>query len=352
VLPILHLNGYKIANPTVLGRFSDEGIARLLEGHGYAPRFVAGDDPVRVHHDLAAALDHCFDAIAEVSSLAPLHNPPALALIRELPALAPDPPAIACFDTSFHATMPAGATTYAIPAAWRERLGIRRYGFHGLSHAHAVRRTAELLARPVDQLRIVSCHLGAGASLAAVDRGRSVDTSMGFTPLEGLVMATRLGDLDSGALLWLQQQTGQGAAELEEVLNDHCGLLALAGTADLRVILERARSGDAQASLAREVYLHRLVKGIAAMRAALPRLHALVFSGRVGEHAGEIRAAACARLGFLGIPDRLHDHGGGDAVVSSPGSAVAVAVVTAREDLEMTRQARALLASGRSPSAR
>lgn len=165
-------------------------------------------------------------------------------------------------------------------------------------------------------------------------------------------MATRPGDLDSGALLWLQQQTGQGATELEEVLNHHCGLLALAGTADLRVILERARSGDAQASLTREVYLHRLVKGIAAMRSALPRLDALVFTGGVGEHASEIRAAACARLGFLGIPDRLHDHGGGDALVSSPGSAVAVAVVTAREDLEMARQARPLLASGPSPSAR
>lgn len=310
-------------------------------------RVVHGGDRFREATRVDEAVLRVLD---EVSPLAPLHNPPALALIRELAALAPDVPAIVCFDTAFHATMPARATTYAVPTAWRERLGIRRYGFHGLSHAHAVRRAAELLARPLDQLQVVSCHLGAGASLAAVDGGRSVDTSMGFTPLEGLVMATRSGDIDPGALLWLQQETGQGAADLDEVLNHHCGLLALAGTPDLHVILERARSGDPQASLARDVYLHRLVKGIAAMRAVLPRLDALVFTGGVGEHAAEIRAAACARLGFLGIPERLREHGGGDAVLSPPGSAVAVAVVTAREDLEMARQARALLAPGAPPT--
>ncbi len=239
--------------------------------------------------------------------------------------------------------MSSAAATYAIPASWREQFGIRRYGFHGLSHAHAARRVAELLGRPPEQVGVITCHLGAGASLAAIEGGRSVDTTMGLTPLEGLVMATRSGDVDPAAVLRMQQRAGLSADEVDDALNHRSGLLALAGTPDLGVILTRARSGDRQAVSAVDVYVHRLVKGIAAMRASLTRFDALVFTGGgVGENAAGIRAAACARLGFLGLPEVL-DEAEADTVVSPEDSTVAVAVLAAREDLEMARQARAVL---------
>lgn len=310
-----------------------------VEAAAIAHRVVHGGErfrgPTLVDDDVLQALD-------ELSVLAPLHNPPAVELIRHLATLRPGIPAVACFDTAFHASMPSGATTYAIPASWREQFGIRRYGFHGLSHAHAARRVAELLGRPPEQVGVITCHLGAGASLAAIEGGRSVDTTMGFTPLEGLVMATRSGDVDPAAVLWLQQRTGLSADEVDDALNHRSGMLALAGTPDLQVILTRARSGDRQAVSAVDVYVHRLVKGIAAMRASLARFDALVFTGGVGENAAEIRAAACARLGFLGLPEVLHEPEG-DTVVSPEDSTVAVAVLEAREDLEMARQARAVL---------
>ncbi len=190
----------------------------------------------------------------------------------------PGVPAVACFDTAFHATLPAAAATYALPRDWRERFGLRRYGFHGLSHAWVARRVPALLGRDGATLRIVSCHLGAGASLCAIAGGRSVDTTMGFTPLEGLVMATRSGSVDPGLLLWLLERGGVSQRELADALEHRSGLLGLAGTADMREVLERAQRGDDAASLALEVYVHRLRAGIAAMAAAArrarrPRLH-------------------------------------------------------------------------------
>ncbi|WP_334143565.1 acetate/propionate family kinase [Rhabdothermincola sp.] len=318
-------------------------VERFLRGSvepaAIAHRVVHGGERFRGPTLVDDAVLHALD---ELSVLAPLHNPPTVELIRHLATLLPGMPAVACFDTAYHASMPSAATTYAVPATWRERSGIRRYGFHGLSHAHASRRVAELLGRPLEQLSVITCHLGAGASLAAIEGGRSVDTTMGFTPLEGLVMATRSGDIDPAAVLWLQQRAGLSADEVGDALNHRSGLLALAGTPDLRVILTRARSGDPQAASAVDVYVHRLVKGIAAMRASLARFDALVFTGGVGENASEIRAMACARLGFLGLPEVL-DEPDGDTVVSPEGSTVAVAVVAAREDLEMARQARSVL---------
>jgi acetate kinase len=251
----------------------------------------------------------------------------------------PGTPAVACFDTAFHATLPAAAATYAVPAAWRERWGLRRYGFHGLSHAYASRRAAELTGAR----RIVTCHLGAGASLAAVRDGRSVDTTMGFTPLEGLVMATRSGSVDPGLLLWLLEREGVGVREMAEALEHDSGLLALAGTADMREVLARADEG---AQLALDVYCHRLRAGIAAMAAALDGLDALVFTGGVGERAPAVRAAAADGLRFLGVAldGGRNDAANGDADVSAAGAPVRTLVVSAREDLEIAAQVRALLA--------
>ena len=287
------------------------------------------------------------ERLEAVSALAPLHNPPALAALRELMRLRPDLPVVACFDTAFHARMPASAATYAIPRRWREEFGVRRYGFHGLSHAHVSRRAAEL----VGAKRIVSCHLGAGASLAAVDRGVSVDTTMGFTPMEGLVMATRSGSVDPGLVLWLQTSKGMRAADVERALDRESGLLGLSeSSADMRAVVEAAHGGDARAELAIAVYVHRLRAQIAAMVAALGGLDALVFTGGIGENAAAIREATCSSLEFLGIRldaerNRSLDLRDGHASVAAAGSEVAVLVIRAREDLEIAREVRARMDS-------
>jgi acetate kinase len=285
-------------------------------------------------------------ALRELVSLAPLHQPKSLAALDAVTSVLPGLPAVACFDTAFHATLPPAAHTYAIPAAWRDRWGLRRYGFHGLSHAWVARRTPELLGIDRTNLRIVSCHLGAGASLCAIEGGRSVDTTMGFTPLEGLVMATRSGSVDPGLILWLMEQTGMPELELGRALEHESGLLGLAGTADMREVVARAGNGDAVASLALDVYEHRLRSGIAAMSAALGGLDVLVFTGGVGEHNPWIRARVAAGLSFLGvaIDDHLNAGAADDREITAAGAPSRVLVLRAREDLEIARQARTVLA--------
>jgi len=258
-------------------------------------------------------------ALRDLVALAPLHQAKSLAALDAVARALPNVPAVACFDTAFHATLPPEAATYALPRAWRERYGVHRYGFHGLSHAYAARAAGK--AR-----RVVTCHLGAGASLCAVLEGRSVDTTMGFTPLEGLVMATRCGSVDPGLLLWLLQHEDLGVDEMADALEHESGLLGLAGTADMR---ELAARDDPDSDLAIGVYVHRLRAGIGAMAAALGGLDALVFTGGVGENAVRIRELACEGLSHLGV--------------GAPESRVRVLVVHAREDLEIARQARALL---------
>jgi acetate kinase len=281
--------------------------------------------------------------LRELVALAPLHQPKSLEGLDAVRAALPDLPAVACFDTAFHATIPAAAATYAVPAEWRQRYGVRRFGFHGLSHAYAARRAAESAQRGS---RVVSCHLGAGASLCAVLDGRSVDTTMGFTPLEGLVMATRSGDVDPGLVLWLEEHERLSPHEVATALEERSGLLALAGTADMREVLTRAGDGDAAATLALEVYVHRLVRGIAAMAAALGGLDVLVFTGGVGEHAPPVRAAAAKRLAWLGV--RLDEDSNAcadaDAEITGPAAQVRTFVVTAREDLQIARETREVIA--------
>jgi acetate kinase len=289
------------------------------------------------------------ESLRALTPLAPLHQPAAIAALGAVEHALPDVPAVACLDTAFHANLPPAAATYALPREWREHDHLRRYGFHGLSHAYAARRAARLLDRPSETLTVVTCHLGAGASLAAVAGGRSVDTTMGFTPAEGLVMATRSGSVDPGLLLWLLEQ-GRSTAEVSDGLENRAGLLGLAGTADMREVLARAADGDPAAVLARDVYVHRLRTLIAAMAAAMGGLEVLVFTGGVGERSSEIRRRAAAGLGFLGVAVDADADADAvpDADVSARGASVRTLVVRAREDLEMAREVRATLgAAGR-----
>jgi len=324
-------------------------LAGFLAAHGpgaaVGHRVVHGGSrftgPARIDESVLAA-------IGELAGLAPLHQRRALAAIEAVRRILPGAPAVACFDTAFHAALPAAAARYALPADWTGRFGLRRYGFHGLSHGYAARRAAEMLGTGARDLRIVTCHLGGGASLAAILGGVSVDTTMGFTPLEGLVMATRSGSVDPGLLLYLLQQGKLSAGELSAGLEQASGLAGLAGlpdgSGDMRDVRAAADRGSATARLAIEVYVHRLRREIAAMAAAMDGLDALVFTGGIGEHHPAVRAETAAGLRFLGVridPDR--NGATADAEIGDPAAAVRTLVVTAREDLEIARQTRDLL---------
>ena len=286
------------------------------------------------------------DRLTALIDLAPLHQPRGLRAVHSVRRLLPRVPAVACFDTAFHAGLPRAAATYALPAAWNSRWQLRRYGFHGLSHAYVTGRAAELIERPVGELRLLSCHLGAGASLCAVAGGRSVDTTMGFTPLAGLVMATRSGTVDPGLLLWLLQQGKVPVAELADALERRSGLAGLSGTSgDLRDVLVAADGGDDAAALAYEVFGHSLAREAGAMAGATGGFDALCLTGGIGEHSARVRADLAARLPHLGVAvdAQLNASAGGDADITAPGAAVRTLVVTSREDLQIARETRALL---------
>jgi acetate kinase len=283
------------------------------------------------------------ERIAALTELAPLHQPRGVAGIDTLATILPDCPTVACFDTAFHHTLPDAAATYALPHDWNERWGLRRYGFHGLSHGYAAARAAALLDRDPTSLRVVTAHLGAGASLAAVRGGVSLDTTMGFTPLAGLVMATRTGSVDPGLVLWLLRHGGIDPDRLSDVLEFESGLAGLTGgSGDMREVLHAAGVGDRRATLAFEVYVHRLRREIAAMTASIGGLDVLVFTGGVGEHSPAVRAATAAGLDYLGVAvdPAGNQAANGDTDISAAGAAVRTLVVAAREDLEIARLTR------------
>jgi acetate kinase len=282
--------------------------------------------------------EHVEATLRELIPLAPLHQPKTLAALADVRKLLPAAVQVACFDTAFHTTIPDAAATYALPREWIAKYALRRYGFHGLSHAWASRRAKELVP---GASRIITCHLGAGASLCAVLDGVSVDTTMGFTPLEGLVMATRSGDVDPGLLMWLATRE----PDLADVLDKRSGLTGLAGTGDMRALLARA---DHDAQLAVEVYLHRLRQGIGAMAASLGGLDVCVFTGGVGENSADIRRRTVDGLRFLGLEvddaaNRAAMPVSGDADITASDASARTVVIAAREDLEMARQAHQLL---------
>ena len=287
--------------------------------------------------------DAVIGGIEALVPLAPLHNPAALTGIEVARKLLPETPQVAVFDTAFHATIPPEGVTWAIDAALAERWQLRRYGFHGTSHAYVARRTAELLGTPPAETNVITLHLGNGASACAVRGGRSVATSMGMSPLSGLVMGTRSGDIDPTVVFHLHRVAGMPLDEIEESLTRHAGLLGLTGENDLRAVLERRAAGDPAATLAFDVYCRRIREYVGAYLAVLGRTHAISFTAGVGENAAEVREAALAGLEPLGIVVDPARNVRKESVISSPGNPIAVCVVPTDEELEIANQSRAAL---------
>ncbi len=292
--------------------------------------------------------DESVAAIEDVVELAPLHNPANLAGIEAARAAFPTVPHVAVFDTAFHATLPAAAYRYAVPESWYGQHGVRRYGFHGTSHAYVARRAAALLTRPLEELRIVTCHLGNGASVCAVDGGRSVDTSMGMGPLAGLVMGTRSGDVDPTVLFHMVEHAGMDLADVFRDLNRASGLQGMAGSNDLRDVEAWAADGKQRAIMALQVLVHRLVGYIGAYAVGMGGIDALVFTAGIGEHSALVRSRVCERLGLLGIGlepganANVHGETRIDAVGEVDGPAVYV--IPTDEEAEIARQVAARLA--------
>jgi len=313
---------------------------------GIGHRVVHGGDrltaPTRID-------DAAIAAIADQAPLAPLHNPPNLLGIRIAMASFPETPQVAVFDTAFHQTMPPRAWRYALPADLAAELRIRRYGFHGTSHAYVSRRAAEHLGRPAGELNLITLHLGNGASVAAVQGGRCIDTSMGLTPLEGLVMGSRSGDLDPAVVFYLHREAGLSIDDIDDLLNKRSGMLGLAGANDMREVARLVAEGDEAATEALDVYCYRIRKYVGAYAAALGRLDALVFTAGVGENNDAVRAGVCQGLEGLGVTlDRKRNKGrsGRPRTISADDSAVAVLVVPTNEELEIAEQTLAVISAG------
>jgi acetate kinase len=328
------------ALPGALALASIDGIDAI--GH----RVVHGGERFRTTTLLDAAT---VEAIEALTPLAPLHNPANLAAIRIAQQVWPNLPQVAVFDTAFHLTNPARATTYAVPRAWRDA-GLRRFGFHGTSHKYVAHRAAEEIGAPPRDLQIVSVHLGNGASVCAVNRGESMDTSMGLTPLEGLVMGTRSGDVDPGLFGFLSRQLGLTIAGIESTLYSESGLKGLTGSSDMRTIEERAAKGDTDAQLAIEIFAYRVRKYIGSYAAAMGGLDAVVFTGGIGENSSSMRRRICDGLEFMGL--RL-DHDRNQSIdlanhaapqIQAYGSRVRVIVTETAEQLMIARETSAALA--------
>jgi acetate kinase len=303
--------------------------------HG-GERFQA---PARIDAEVCAA-------IRELAPLAPLHNPANLVGIEVCLEAFPGVPQVAVFDTAFHQTLPPHAFRYAVPEAWSRRFGVRRYGFHGTSHRYVAERAAEALKRPLATLNLITLHLGNGASAAAIREGRCVDTSMGLTPLEGLVMGTRSGDLDPAIPLFVQREAGLSAEAVDAALNEDSGLRGLAGTSDMRELLARELAGDESARLALELYCYRIRKYVGAYCAVLGRVDAIVFTGGVGENAARVRSLTCAGVDLLGIAldERANATAAGEvAEIGRAGMPVRALVVRTNEELQIAREALATL---------
>jgi acetate kinase len=282
--------------------------------------------------------------LKELVDLAPLHNPPSMEALAAAEKLWPKVPQVVSFDTTFHATLAPAAYTYPLPSRWSGEWGYRRYGFHGLSHSYAARRSAQMLGR--DDLRLVVCHLGHGCSASAVDRGRCVDTTMGYTPLDGLMMGTRSGSVDPSILIHVQRHHGLTIDQVETALLRESGLLGVSGkSGDMRTTLAAEAAGDPAAKLALQIYVHRVRQTIGAYAATLGGIDALVLTGGVGENAAEIRRRSCEGLGFLGVEldEPANQREKCDADIATAASKVRVLIVEAREDLSMLHELLAVL---------
>ncbi len=285
-------------------------------------------------------------AIEKTIPLAPLHNPANLTGIRVAQELFPDAPQVAVFDTAFHQTMPPKAYHYALPYEYYEEMGVRRYGFHGTSHKFVAAEAAGLLGRPLDELKLVTAHLGSGASICAIEKGRSVDTTMGMTPLGGVIMGTRVGNIDPGVVMYIAQQKGYSVEEIDRVLQKESGLKGICGSNDMRDIHARAAEGDERARLAEDMFFHRIRQYVGAYFFELGKVDALVFTAGIGEHDPLTRERCCQGLENYGVvmDAEKNQSGRGEArVVSTPESAVKIMVIPTNEELEIARQTVAVL---------
>jgi len=330
-----------------------ELVLRQLRGHGYLKAFsdLAGCAHRVVHGGTKFSepilVDRqALEAIEALIPLAPLHNPANLEGIRTLMNLSPNTPQIALFDTAFHHQMPEVACRYALSEEIFTRLHVRRYGFHGLSHRYLRDEAAKLLGKTPEQCNLITLHLGNGASAAAIRAGKSIDTSMGFTPLEGLVMGTRPGDLDAGILLYLMEEKGMSAETVDQLLNHESGLKGICHTNDMREILTQKARGDRQAELAFAIFCYRIKKYIGAYIAILGRVDAVVFAGGIGEHSATVREAVCSGLEHLGLgldraKNRRFSHGA--TMIHHPGSRVAIIAAQTNEAMQMAKESAAIL---------
>lgn len=352
---VLHCTGQPEVREELTLRHHADAIARILDALQAGPaaplqtlddiqavghRVVHGGEQYTTAVQITPEVKRAIGALAE---LAPLHNPASLDGIHAVEQVLPEVPQVAVFDTAFHATLSEAAQTYPVPQQWRREWGVRRYGFHGLSHAYCADRAAQMLGR--QDLRLIIAHLGNGASVSAVRQGICVDTSMGFTPLEGLMMGTRSGTIDPGILVYLLRQKGMDADQLDHALNYDSGLLGVSGiSSDMRQVLA-AVPHHADARLAIDVYVHRIRQTVGAMAATLGGVDALVFTAGVGEHAAELRAQVCENLGYLGLAldHTANDGCQPDADVALPASSGRILVIATREDVTIVRETRRLL---------
>ena len=327
-----------VAVKMLLDKLTTLGIIKSLnEIEGIGHRVVHGGE---TFNDSALITDEVLAKIDELSELAPLHNPANLTGIKAFQQVLPNVPAVAVFDTAFHQTMPESSFLYSLPYEYYKEYGIRKYGFHGTSHKYVSQRAAELLGRPIEQLRLLSCHLGNGASIAAIEGGKSIDTSMGFTPLAGVTMGTRSGNIDPALIPYIMEKTNQTAEEVLDVLNKKSGMLAVSGfSSDLRDITDEAKKGNERAELALDVFANRIHKYIGSYAARMYGVDAIIFTAGIGENSDPIRERILKGLEFMGVywDPALNKVRGEEAFINYPHSPVKVIIIPTNEEVMIAR---------------
>ncbi|MET3697274.1 acetate kinase [Bacillus oleivorans] len=338
VKKILDIKDHAQAVALLLEQLTGQGIIKSLdEINGVGHRVVHGGE---IFHDSATITDKVIDQINQLSELAPLHNPANLTGILAFRNVLPNVPAVAVFDTAFHQTMPESSYLYSLPYEFYKKYGIRKYGFHGTSHKYVSERASELLGRPIEHLRLISCHLGNGASIAAIEGGKSVDTSMGFTPLAGVAMGTRSGNIDPALIPYIMEKTNKTADEVIEILNKKSGMLGISGfSSDLRDIEDATKQGNERAELALEVFANRIHKYIGSYAARMNGVDAIIFTAGIGENSDVIRARVLKGLEFMGVywDPALNKVRGEEAFISYPHSPVKVLVIPTNEEVMIAR---------------
>ncbi|MBU8786996.1 acetate kinase [Bacillus glycinifermentans] len=329
---------HSVAVKMLLGKLTEYGIIKdLNEINGIGHRVVHGGEKF---NDSVLLTDETIREIEEISDLAPLHNPANIVGIQAFKEVLPNVPAVAVFDTAFHQTMPEQSYLYSLPYEYYEKYGIRKYGFHGTSHKYVTERAAELLGRPLEDLRLISCHLGNGASIAAVEGGKSIDTSMGFTPLAGVAMGTRSGNIDPALIPFIMEKTGQTVDEVVNTLNKKSGLLGISGfSSDLRDIQDAAKEGNERAETALQIFASRIHKYIGSYAARMSGVDAIIFTAGIGENSVEVRERVLRGLEFMGVywDPALNNVRGKEAFISYPHSPVKVLIVPTNEEVMIAR---------------